>query len=103
MIDSVVNALAQAHSLSSCRMSSNIRNCTILSSVCERRFCRDAVVALQTPHLKRRVLNNMLLNVFYYQMSQLISSQNLTYYNFLLTHLECESKTNGKDSRSLDF
>ena len=99
MIDSVVNA----HSLSSCRMRSNIRNCTILSSVCERRFCRDAVVALQTPHLKRRVLNNMLLNVFYYQMSQLISSQNLTYYNFLLTHLECASKTNSKDSRSLDF
>ena len=45
----------------------------------------------------------MQLNVFYYQMSQLISSQNLTYYNFLLTHLECESKTNGKDSRGLDF
>ena len=42
----------------------------------------------------------MQLNVFYYQMSQFTK---LNFYNFLLTHLECESKTNGKDSRSLDF
>lgn len=38
----------------------------------------------------------MQLNVFYYQMSQLISSQNLAYYNFLLTHLECASKAMAK-------